>query len=145
MRKIEIRPFFDPLSTTKNYIKLGSTSLKNFSPDNQSAIAYLYGFVMGKLLITISYSCFIKDFLSLTRKNIHPFGVFLIIFPCFDRDDLFLFKLAICEFFLLTLHKKMRFSVKDFFSKYDQIRSFLRIWSHLLKKSIMENFIFCAV
>ena len=35
--------------------------------------------------------------------------------------------------------------MKDFFSKCDQIRSFLRIWSHLLKKSLMENFIFCAV
>ena len=23
--------------------------------------------------------------------------------------------------------------------------SFLRIWSHLLKKSLMENFVFCAV
>ena len=39
----------------------------------------------------------------------------------------------------------MKFLIKDFFSKYDQIRSFLRIWSHLLKKSLMENFIFCAV
>ena len=39
----------------------------------------------------------------------------------------------------------MKFSIKDFFSKCDQIRSVLRIWSHLLKKSIMENFIFCAV
>ena len=37
------------------------------------------------------------------------------------------------------------FSVKDFFSKCDQIRSLLGIWSHLLKKSLMENFIFCAV
>ena len=36
----------------------------------------------------------------------------------------------------------MKFSIKDFFSKWDQIRSFLRIWSHLLKKSFMENFIF---
>ena len=36
----------------------------------------------------------------------------------------------------------MKFSIKDFFSKCDQIRSFLRIWSHLLKKSLMENFIF---
>ena len=36
----------------------------------------------------------------------------------------------------------MKFSIKDFFLKYDQIRSFLRIWSHLLKKSLMENFIF---
>ena len=41
--------------------------------------------------------------------------------------------------------QKMKFSIKDFFSKCDQIRSFLRIWSHLLKKSLMENFIFCAV
>ena len=39
----------------------------------------------------------------------------------------------------------MKFSIKDFCSKCDQIRSFLRIWSHLLKKSLMENFIFCAV
>ena len=82
--------------------------------------------------------------------------------------------------------QKMKFSIKDFFSKYDQIRSFtkftgkhlcqslffnkvadlrrptlwkkrllhkcfpvnfekLGIWSHLLKKSLMENFIFCGV
>ena len=41
--------------------------------------------------------------------------------------------------------QKMEFSIKDFFSKCDQIRSFLRIWSHLLKKSLMEIFIFCAV
>ena len=37
--------------------------------------------------------------------------------------------------------QKMKFSIKDFFSKYDQIRSFLQIWSYLLKKSLMENFI----
>ena len=38
--------------------------------------------------------------------------------------------------------QKMIFSIKDFFSKCDQIRRILRIWSHLLKKSVMENFIF---
>ena len=38
--------------------------------------------------------------------------------------------------------QKMKFSIKEFFSKCDQIRSFLRIWSHLLKKSLMKNFIF---
>ena len=41
--------------------------------------------------------------------------------------------------------KKMKFSIMDFFSKCDQISSLLRIWSHLLKKYLMENFIFCAV
>ena len=35
----------------------------------------------------------------------------------------------------------MNFSIKDFFSRYNQIRRKLRIWSHILKKSIMENFI----
>ena len=39
----------------------------------------------------------------------------------------------------------MKFCIKDFFSKCNQTRSFLRIWSHLLKKSFMENFIFCAL
>ena len=33
----------------------------------------------------------------------------------------------------------------NFFSKCDQLYSFLRIWSILRKKSLMENFIFCAV
>ena len=41
--------------------------------------------------------------------------------------------------------QKMKFSITDIFSKCDQIRGFLRIWSHLLKKPVMENFIFCAV
>ena len=39
----------------------------------------------------------------------------------------------------------MKFSIKDFSSKCDQIRSFLRIWLHLLKKSLLENFILCPV
>ena len=39
----------------------------------------------------------------------------------------------------------MKFSIKDFFNKCDQICSFQWIWSHLLKKSSVENFIFCAV
>ena len=34
--------------------------------------------------------------------------------------------------------QKMKFSIKDFHSKCEQIRS-------LLKKSLMENFIFCTV
>ena len=41
--------------------------------------------------------------------------------------------------------QKMKFYIKDFFSKCDQIRRELRIWSHLSQKSFMENFIFCAV
>ena len=48
--------------------------------------------------------------------------------------------------YLYIIHcTKMKFSVKAFLSKSDQIRRFLRIWSHLLKKSLMKNFIFRAV
>ena len=38
----------------------------------------------------------------------------------------------------------MKFSITDFFSKYHQIRSLLHIWSNLLKKFLMENFIFLS-
>ena len=41
--------------------------------------------------------------------------------------------------------QKMKFSIKDFFSKCDQIRGKLLLWSYLVKKSSMENFIFCIV
>ena len=44
-----------------------------------------------------------------------------------------------------TLQKKMKFSIKNFLSKCDQIRRNLRIASHLLEKSLMKNSIFCAV
>ena len=65
------------------------------------------------------------------------------------------FFFQICSFNLLYTAQKMKFSIKDFFSKCNQIRSIrsslrsirisLRIWSHLLKKSLMENFIFGAI
>ena len=41
--------------------------------------------------------------------------------------------------------QEMKFSIEDFFSKCDQIPRKLRIWPHLLKKSLMENLISCAV
>ena len=41
--------------------------------------------------------------------------------------------------------QKMKFSIKDIFNKCDQNRRDLRTWSHLLKRSLMENFIFCVV
>ena len=58
------------------------------------------------------------------------------LYVCSKRIDVF--------YTLMALHKEMKFSIKDLFSKRDQIRRKLRIWSHLLKKSLTENFIFCA-
>ena len=58
-------------------------------------------------------------------------------------DHLFVSAVSRCD--LNDTAPKMKFSIKDFFSKCDQLRSFLEIWSHLLKKPLMENFIFCVV
>ena len=41
-----------------------------------------------------------------------------------------------------SVKKSILNRVRDFLSKYDQIRSFLRIWSHLLKKSLTEIYNF---
>ena len=41
--------------------------------------------------------------------------------------------------------QKIKFSIKNLFSKCNQIRSFLGIWSHILKESLMESFVFCAM
>ena len=34
-----------------------------------------------------------------------------------------------------SFYTETKFSIQDLFSKCDQIRSFLQIWSHLLRKS----------
>ena len=59
---------------------------------------------------------------------------FLLLFVYFRKE---------CQ----SMHtaQKIKFSVKAFFSKCDQICRKLRNCSHLLKKSLMKNFIFCAV
>ena len=41
--------------------------------------------------------------------------------------------------------EKMKFYITDFFSKCEQIHSLMWIWSYLLNKFLLENFIFCAV
>ena len=41
----------------------------------------------------------------------------------------------------------MKFSITNFLNRFDQIRSFLQVWSHLLEKCVKENFLysFCGV
>ena len=40
-----------------------------------------------------------------------------------------------------TQDKKTKFSIRDFWSKRDQVRGKLWIWSYLLKTFLMENFV----
>ena len=51
----------------------------------------------------------------------------------------------ITTFPVSTLHKKWSFPLRISSVNVTNFFSFLRIWSHLMKKSLMENFIFCAV
>ena len=43
------------------------------------------------------------------------------------------------------MNGKIRFFIKDVFSKCDQIPRKQQTWSHLMNKSLMENFIFCTM
>ena len=76
--------------------------------------------------------------------------VFITIFTKSSTIDVWIHLWTECirnffsDFALLITAQKMKFSLNDFFSKCDQIRRNLRIWSYLLKKSLMENSIFCA-
>ena len=74
--------------------------------------------------IGVEQSTWIKNIGVVIKADLHP----ALVPPC-----------SICT------AQKIKFSIKDLFSKCEQICRFLRIWSHLLKKSWMENFIFCAV
>ena len=65
-----------------------------------------------------------------------------LLYACFSVNFTKLSELLFCG---KSTAQKMKFSITDFSSKCNQIRSFMGIWSHLLKKFVMENFIFCAV
>ena len=65
--------------------------------------------------------------------------VFLVYFMPFIYiyQEMTYIEVTSCSYIVNTA-QKMKFPINDFFS-------FMRIWSHLLNKSLMENFIFCVV
>ena len=84
-------------------------------------------------------------------KNIFGFNLFssmvivywLLLLHKFFEKTLKLDSEIIITTIIITLHKKMKISIKNCVSKCHQIRSrFLWIWSHLLKKFLMVNFFY---
>ena len=64
----------------------------------------------------------------------------------FSKNKLFSSSEQFSVYLLAQINtQKMNFSVKNLFSKCEHIRIKLRIYSHLLNKSLTENFIFCVV
>ena len=98
-------------------------------------------------------TCIVKTSWSMTTYDVKDLSYFDLtqVTPDTKFDKTQLYKYFILVRFNTSMLRspaataqKMKFSIRDFFSKCVQIRSFLRIWSHLLKKSLMENFISCA-
>ena len=102
------------------------------------------------LMFTSSLFTTVKTFLMFLRCVLQKINSFIYVANCFPQKLVVICMRKttnIVAFFCqkLTGSTKQKVSIKGFFSKYDQIRSFLEIWSYLLKKALMENFIFCAV
>ena len=72
--------------------------------------------------------------LLLAKRNVYGLDMFLYFLSFFLDNRKQTTKVNTAQ--------KMKFSIKDFFSKCDQTHKKLRIWSHLLKKSLIENFFF---
>ena len=102
-----------------------------------------------KFDIFIFRSCGAFGMFDVSTKSLELFKSSSKYFPhssinssLFAGGSPFLFFHVYCT---VSLYKKIKFSIKDFLSKCDEICRKLRIWSHLLKKSLMENFIFCSM
>ena len=102
------------------------------------------------IIVDLLLSCIFLIFVTLSKwwqilnenfqRNWSVTGQYIILFWCFP---------LICIIYMIykglfRTHtvQKIKFSIKNFFRKCYQIRSFLRIWSHLLRKAVPENFIF---
>ena len=107
------------------------------------------------LLNVCQISTIKKDFLTQYLLRVHSTNVHLMervynlsLLPMSASEHIF-FLVGDSQTVLVLKNintaQKMKFSIKDFFSECDQICSFLRILSHLLKKPLMENFFFCSV
>ena len=110
---------------------------------NISSLMIQKCFTLWLKLKSFSY-CFFLDFFYLFSVISSTFvkqtgDIFQVITICFIYTNL----QNSCYF--SSTAQETKFSIKDFFSKCDQIRSLLLIWSYLLKKSLMKNFIVGAV
>ena len=132
--KFNLHPVFTGLNLNccnvyHNFIRKYLTQINLF------LLIFMTGFFIS-LKPYFRVKCWALSFESISFRD-------LINFSNFSNNFQYIF-IEYCLGVAFTA-QKMKFSIKDFFSKYDQIRKKLRIWSHLLKKCLMENLIFCAV
>ena len=104
---------------------------KSFFPD--SIFYTIWSCLICQKNIKKSYYALI-DRKSCERCILHEIPVFMNVSEAYSESSQ-----------TSNIVQEMKFSIKDFFSKCDQICRKLQIWSHLLKRSLKGNFIFCAV
>ena len=92
-----------------------------------SVTAQLWGF--------LKISSVLKSFGNLRGNSYSDFFIVSIVF-CFTCGKSSLNTKTFTA-------QKLKFSVNDFLNKYEKISRKMQIWSRLLKKSIIEIFIFC--
>ena len=83
------------------------------------------------------------NFLKVNNRNLRKSFEICTNLPIKNVQSSYFFIRLYCSVRVQELksHRtKKKFLFKNFFSKCDQIRSFLRIWSYLLKKSLIEDF-----
>ena len=106
-------------------------------------IRIIWIIIISSKIVTQTYKIYSKILKNSEKKDNNKSRLKAIYYFHTKLYHRFLKKWLICLFQYRYLRgvtvQKMKFSIKNFFSR------FLRIWSHLLKKSFMENFIFCAV
>ena len=107
-------------------------------PNNVSNRLYLY-IVLGPFIFMERQRLFSKMLTLSCNERFRPFQNLSECRKKFHKCEM---KIVRCNYYTA---QNIKFSMKDFLSTCDPIRSFLRIWSHLMNKSLMENFIFCSV
>ena len=127
--------------------RLELKNFSNFTGKHPKEKASTQGFICD-ILRNIQKRIFTKysvDHLQLIKyQSCHYIETSQLI--CSANQFTGFYMIATLEFNELILTEnttqKMKFSIQEFFSKFDQIRRKLRMRSRLLKKSLMENFIF---
>ena len=153
-----VQPFLSQNIFFTNLFLLSSYHKKLHWNENFSYITYFqYTYAIQLALfkhLYLDHFCLFSYSMLITAWNVFKYGVFSV--PYLDTFPEVEERLRASGFRMIFSMRlddrkdiqhctKNEVSFKDLFSKCDQIRTFLRIWSHLLKKSLKENFIFCAV
>ena len=111
----------------------------------QLSFIFIFLSILVVPFFKISEICSVK-YIKNMFKNIHPWAEASVTVSLhFKWIGIYQFLISYSKKLRYHCTSKMKFSIKDFLRKCDQIRKKIRSWSHLLKKSIIESFIFCAV